>query len=458
MTDVIHDSAMEKALKDADDTDIVVLGDGVLGQTGPVFKKLFGDARGIVIADGNTWAAAGEPVVASLKAAGVDLTEPYIFPAHPAVYAGYDTVELVKGIIHDANAVACTIGSGSLNDIVKRASDELGLRCMTVCTAASMDGYAAYGSSITVDGFKTTLFCRAPQALIADLPTLAAAPKRCTATGFGDLVEKVPAGADWIVADELGIEPIDPDVWEMVQGALPQALSDPEGLVEVRREPLERLVEGLIMSGLAMQKYRISSRPASGAGHLFSHVWEMEHVGMDQEPPITHGLKVGLGTIASLALWGEVVDLDLTTLDVDAAVAAWRTPEEMEALVRANFVDPMVEPAVKQTMAKYVTREQLRERLELAKKVWPSIVERARRQIRPAAEIQAMLRTVGAFYHPSQLGIGRERFRQTYFRSRLIRSRYTMPDLLFEAGLFEEQVNRLFAPGGFWAERPWPAE
>ena len=144
-------------------------------------------------------------------------------------------------------------------------------------------------------------------------------------------------------------------MWDLVQGPLASAISDPEGLANGKPEAFNGLVEGLVMSGLAMQKYRISSRPASGAGHQFSHVWEMEHLGMDQEPPLTHGFKVGLGTISVLALWEKVLEHDFTTLDVDTAVAKWPTAEEMEAKVRANFTGDMLEPAVKQTMDKYLS-------------------------------------------------------------------------------------------------------
>lgn len=315
---------IDKALADCGDTDVVVMGRNVLEETGRVFKELFGDAKAIIIADENTWAVAGEQTKASLKGAGVETVEPMIFPGRPAVYACYENVEKIRDHMRDLDGViACSIGSGTLNDITKRASDELGRRYMNVCTAASMDGYAAFGASITENGFKHTMSCRAPQALIADLPTMAGAPQRCTATGLGDLIEKVPAGADWIVADELGIEPIDDEVWDLVQGPLTSAISDPEGLVNGKPEAFDGLIEGLVMSGLAMQKYRISSRPASGAGHQFSHLWEMEHLGMDQDPPLTHGFKVGLGTISVLALWERTLNHDFTALDVDAAVAKW---------------------------------------------------------------------------------------------------------------------------------------
>lgn len=450
MSDLIQDS-----LSEADDTDVVVMGHDVLGRTGKVFRDLFGDSQAIVIADENTWGVAGEQVTSSLRSAGVSLAETHVFPSHPQLYAGYENVEVVRQLLESSGAVACSIGSGTLNDLVKRASDELGRRYMNVCTAASMDGYAAYGASITVDGFKKTLTCRAPQALIADLPTMAAAPRICTASGLGDIIEKVPAGADWIVADALGVEPIDAHVWQMAQGALPRAISDPQGLVDGRPDAFVGLVEGLVMSGLAMQKYRISSRPASGMGHLFSHVWEMEHLGMDREPPLSHGLKVGLGAIASLALWEQVVALDLSSLDIDAAVASWRTAAETEAMVRANFTGKMVEPAVKQTLGKYLSPDELRARLELAQQQWPTMVEKARAQILPAARVEEILRTVGAIYHPSQVGLTEDRFRQTYFRCRMIRTRYTLADLLFEAGLLDTLVDKLFQHDGFWGQRPW---
>ena len=55
----------------------------------------------------------------------------------------------------------------------------------------------------------------------------AAAPAGMNASGYADLLAKLTAGADWIVADALGIEPIDPPSWQMVQANLRDWLSDP---------------------------------------------------------------------------------------------------------------------------------------------------------------------------------------------------------------------------------------
>ena len=433
-----------------------MIGKGVADQAGRVFIELFGDRRAIIVADGNTFAAMGGVVAESLREAGVEMIEPYLFPGSPTLYAGYSNIELLRDHLAPLDAVVVAIASGTLNDVAKRANGELGREYMVVGTAASMDGYAAYGASITKDGFKQTLSCPAPAGIVADLTVMAAAPTRLTATGYGDLIEKVPAGADWIISDELGIEAIDGNVWALVQGPLREALSDPAGLRAGDPDSTYGLAEGLIMSGLAMQAYQ-SSRPASGAGHQFSHLWEMEKLGMDQDPPLSHGFKVGLGTVAIASLFEVLLTKDLTTLDVDAAVAAWPTREEVEARVRAVHSGDVVEPAVTETLAKYVDAQELRARLKVIKEKWPVIAERVRAQLLPAADLKASLDTVGAVTHPSQIGVTMDRFRQTYSRAQMIRRRYTVLDLLVEANLLDECVDELFAEGGFWAESQPPA-
>lgn len=450
------DNLIATALESATDTRSIVIGKGVADQAGRVFTELFGDRRAIIVADGNTFAAMGGVVAESLREAGVEMIEPYLFPGSPTLYAGYSNIELLRDHLAPLDAVVVAIASGTLNDVAKCANGELGREYMVVGTAASMDGYAAYGASITKDGFKQTLSCPAPAGIVADLTVMAAAPTRLTATGYGDLIEKVPAGADWIISDELGIEAIDENVWALVQGPLREALSDPAGLRAGDPDSTYGLAEGLIMSGLAMQAYQ-SSRPASGAGHQFSHLWEMEKLGMDQDPPLSHGFKVGLGTVAIASLFEVLLTKDLTTLDVDAAVAAWPTREEMEARVRAVHSGDVVEPAVTETLAKYVDAQELRARLKVIKEKWPVIAERVRAQLLPAADLKASLDTVGAVTHPSQIGVTMDRFRQTYSRAQMIRRRYTVLDLLVEANLLDECVDELFAEGGFWAESQPPA-
>lgn len=443
------------ALDGATDTRQIVIGADVLNQTAAVFTDLFGrHSRAIVVADGNTYPAAGMRAEESLRAAGVATEDAYIFEGKPTLYADYAAVSRLRDHLAGLDAVAVCVGSGTLNDITKLASGELGREYMVVATAASQDGYAAFGASVTRDGFKITRTCPAPAGVVVDVRTLASAPALMTATGYGDLIEKLTGGADWIVAEALGVEPIDPRIWRLVQGPLREALADPDGLARGDLDAVGRLSEGLVMSGLAMQAHQ-SSRPASGSGHHFSHLWEMEGLGMDAEPPLSHGLKVGLGTVAISALYEVAFTRDLTDLDIDAAVAAWPSRSELEERVRSAMDTPVAQPAVDQTMAKYVPAPQLRERLESARRAWPDLLPRLRNQLVPAAQVQQWLTQVGAVSHPSQIGLDMQRFRDTYVRSNMIRSRYTMVDLLAEANLLGECVAELFEPSGFWGSQSW---
>ena len=180
----------------------------------------------------------------------------------------------------------------------------------------------------------------------------------------------------------------------------------------------------------------------------------MEGYGLDWEPPLSHGFKVGLGTIAVSALFERVLSKDLSSLvDIDGAVAAWPSWQETEAKVRRVVREDLQDRALTQTKAKYVGSAELRVRLERLVENWPRIHRRLREQLLSTAELQAKLDAVGAVSHPSQIMMPMDRLRATYDRARWIRSRYVLSDMLTEANLFDALVDELFAPGGYWAER-----
>jgi glycerol-1-phosphate dehydrogenase [NAD(P)+] len=440
------------ALAEATDTADVVVGPGALGSVAEVVGRGFDGRPVAVVADATTWRVAGEQVQRRLEAAGLGTETPYVFPPDTFVLADYGNVERLRDALGGHHAVPVAVGSGSLNDIVKRAAHEAGRPYLVVATAASMDGYTAFGAAITRDGYKQTMTCPAPRAVVADLKVLAGAPPDMTASGYGDLLGKVTAGADWLVADALGVEPVDLRAWELAQGPLREAIGRPGELAGGDRDALERLVEGLILSGLAMQAHA-SSRPASGAEHQFSHLWEMEGLGHDRRPPLSHGFKVGLGTVAIAALYERLLERDLAALDTEALRRAWPGPEEAEAAVRAAHTTPgLDEAAVAETMAKHADPDTLRRRLALLADRWPELRDRLRDQLLPAGRVRELLAAAGCPTRPSEIGLPAAAFRATYHRARMIRRRYTVLDLAAETGTFDELVEELFAPGGFWAD------
>ncbi|WP_064975669.1 sn-glycerol-1-phosphate dehydrogenase [Alistipes provencensis] len=440
---------VESALQRTTDTKALVIGVDTLPQTAEMFKRLFPAGRALVVADSNTWRVAGKEVHRILAEAGIAQDEPHIF-TDPKLYAEWTFVEELDGVLAATDAVPVAVGSGVINDLTKLCSHHNGRRYMVVGTAASMDGYTAYGASITKDGNKQTFDCPAPLGMVLDPSISAAAPAKMSASGYADLIAKIPAGADWMLADAVGADKMDDFAFGLVQEGLKEALCDPAGVHAGNVAKVEQLAEGLLLSGFAMQA-TLSSRPASGAEHQFSHLWDMEHLRFNGAS-VSHGFKVGIGTLASTAFLEMLLDAPVETLDVEKCVAAWKSWEETERDIRAVFDnDPeFVARGLKETRDKYVDQEGLREQLTRLKQAWPELRGRIRSQIIPFGEVHRRLELVGAPCEPEQIGVSRARFRASFEKIPYMRSRYTVIDVAFRCGWMEEWLDRLFGKGGVW--------
>jgi len=454
---------IEEALTTTTDTKACVIGPGAADAAAKMFGELFPDARkAIVIDDPRTRAVAGERVVAQLAKAGVAVVEHVINPDGSDFHATYEKVEEVREAINrergtgngERGTVPVAVGSGVINDLTKRACGELGLRYMVVGTAASMDGYTAYGASITKDGIKQTLECKAPLGCIVDSAVAAAAPKEMTASGYADLIAKVPAGADWIIADLIGSEAIHPLAWKLVQGPLRDALSNPAGCASGDEREVRKLCEGLVMSAFAMQAMG-SSRPASGTEHQVSHYWDMEDLSFEGRY-VSHGFKVGIGTLVSTATLEFLLEQDLSKLDVEAKVAAWWPSfDDVKATFPSVFPGrpAHVRRAELEFAKKFPTKEALRRELTVIRDNWGDLSAKIRAQLMPFDEVKESLKRVGAPSEPEEIGVTRARFRETFAGVPYMRARYFGADLVQRLGLMPALLDRLFGAGGVWDVR-----
>lgn len=419
-------------------TRVCLIGEGILPQIPQLVKETWpGDALPLrIVADGNTWKAAGERLQSLLKASGLAVDEPHLFPAEPPFHAEYSLVEKLRGPLSGHRPVA--VGSGTINDLVKRCAFELGIDGYLCCaTAPSVDGYTSAGAAITKDGLKQTLPCPAPLVIAADSMVLRTAPFPMTAAGYADLAAKVPAGGDWLIADALGITPVESVSWGMVQKNLRQWLEAPEALLLGRERPLANLFEGLCQTGFAMQHLK-DSRPASGAEHLYSHCWEMRDIRKDGVQP-SHGFKVAVGSLVTTALM-EAVYLQTSTdeLAARAAQAPFLTPGRRLAEI-TEFLGgtPFEENAKAVSLEKLPLGDDARKRRQALLDTHAELSKKLKTQLLPFEELRRRLKLLGCPVSLDDIGLPKSDLRKTTYAAGMIRNRYTILDVLTDLGLTE---------------------
>jgi glycerol-1-phosphate dehydrogenase [NAD(P)+] len=427
---------IDPAVARSESTHEVLIGKGTLREAGEMAVRLSDKKRCLVMADTAGFEAAGKTVLEVLRGSGFDASA-LVLPNVPLPKASVEEAEPFRSALaNDPGLLPVSVGSGVINDLVKYAAFRTEQRYITVATAASMDGYTSAGAPLATGGFKITIPTRAPMAMLADLDVLTAAPADMNGWGFGDLAGKMPAGGDWILADALGVEPIDADVWSLVQDHLRGWLSDPSGIANGTVDAVAGLFVGLTAVGFAME-FHGSSRPASGADHQIAHMWEMEGLAHKGEK-VSHGAAVAVGCMAAMALFDWLLEQEIGTLDIDAVVA--RSPDlaARTKRLRLDIADPRIaEKAESELAAKHAEPDLLRERLERLVSGWPGLRERLSSHLLRSAEMKALLDAAGAPALPHQIGITPEHLLRTMRAAGYIRRRYTILDLLSETGLSE---------------------
>lgn len=432
-----------KAVYNSTNVAEVLIGRGVLGQAGALYQRHF-SGPACLIADQNTWGAAGKAVAAALQSAGIPFRT-YVLPAKPRPKPSVELAEALQGILAQDQSTPVSIGAGVMNDIVKYAAFQLGRPYLCIATACSMDGYTSAGAPLSDKGFKKTIQCKPALAVLADLDVLCAAPPEMTGWGYGDLAGKVPAGGDWIIADQLGIEAIDDVAWPLVQNGLNRWLGQPKLIHAADPLAIEGLFTGLTLVGLAMEAHG-SSRPASGADHQIAHLWEMADLQLNGER-VSHGACVAVGCVATLRLYDWLLGQNLRLLNPAAIVAAAPDMRQKEADILAAFGSGEIAArATEETRAKHIEPAAHRARLDHLQEIWPPLRRVLRGRLTEAPTMVAMLHQAGSPAEAFEIGVDRAMLRHSILNARYLRSRYTLLDLLDETGLLQAALQATLPP------------
>lgn len=180
----------------------------------------------------------------------------------------------------------------------------------------------------------------------------------------------------------------------------------------------------------------------------------MEAIEAEDGSHASHGFKVGIGSIAVAGLYEQLFACDLEHLDASTLIKTWPVKEDLEGILDKVFSKPqMVDSALKESQAKYLSPNKLSRRLDLLREKWPGLKIQLQKQLVPAGELQKMLNMAGCPTQPEQIGLTRQQLKESYFLARVIRKRYTVLDMAAEAGFLAPCVDKLFAIDGFWQHK-----
>lgn len=247
----------------------------------------------LLVADGNTFAAAGDKTLTALE--GKKITK-VIFSGDELLIPDEKAIDAVTEKLGNCKVIV-GIGSGVIQDLCKYVSFKNKIPYMVVATAPSMDGYASTGAAMILGGMKVTVPAGVPKAILADTQVLKNAPMDMIKAGYGDIVGKFSALNDWKLSHAVNDEYLCEYIYDLTMEMTKKTLGLADGLLKRDEKAVEVLMEALVVVGIAMS-FAGSSRPASGSEHHLSHFFEITGI-LNNEDYFTHGIDVAYSTVVT---------------------------------------------------------------------------------------------------------------------------------------------------------------
>jgi len=316
---------------------------GAINRLEGIVRSLELDNRGCVVCDTNTrpYARRAAQVLAVHLLDGKSIVELNANGLH----ADEKATAALSAALPDNTGWLLAVGSGTIHDTTRYIANQRGIPFVSFPTAATVDGFVSTVSAMTWHGFKTTLPGVSPLAVVADTDIFAAAPYHLTAAGIGDVLGKYTSLCDWEIGHLVTGEDFCPRIAAITRAAADNVRDNLAAIRAGSPEDLEKLMFALLLSGIGIQMWG-TSRPASGAEHHLSHLWEMEI--LNPRLDALHGEKVGVGLGLALTEYKRVAALpeirmksDYTGLPLDLIEEKFGrlSPE----VVKENTPDPLAE-------------------------------------------------------------------------------------------------------------------
>ncbi len=415
-------------------TSKIVVEKGAINKLPQILESLNANSA-FIIADKNTFSAAGEKVIDILEKSKIK-TKKYIF-SNDVLEPDETNVGLAVMNFDPSFDVVIGVGSGVINDISKIVANVSGKKYIIVGTAPSMDGYASATSSMTMQGLKISLNSKCADVIVGDIDILSNAPIKMMISGLGDMLAKYVSICEWRISNLINEEYYCEDIAQLVRDSLKKCVDNAEGLLKRDNNAVKAVFEGLIICGAAM-KFAEVSRPASGIEHYLSHIWDMR--GVEFGLPVEfHGLQCSVGTLIAVELYEKIKTIKPNKQKALSYAEAFDFSFWSDTL--REFLGKGAESmiALEEKEGKY-NLEKHKKRLDVIIEKWDDILKIINEELPPLPHLYALFDKVGLPKTMEDIKIDKEILPMTFKSAKDIRDKYVLPRLCWDLGIIDEII------------------
>ncbi len=427
------DCGLQHGVPDMD----IYIGSGILGQLPAYLGRRNLGTHVVVITDNIVHDIAGRAVVDLLRQAGyavklclLEREEP-LLPNEAALGEVLLTMDT-------ATEFFVSVGSGTLTDIARCVASCTGKPFVSVGTAASMDGYTSVIAPLLHGNQKVNKPAGYPEVLVCDIEIMKTAPPAMMISGFGDVVGKYIAKADWILGRIVNGETYCPACVSIIDDAVGHCVAAIDEIRQGTEAGVQRLIEGLVMAGLTVLIIG-HTRAVASMEHNMGHYWEMLKLQRGEDHP-SHGTAVGVATGYVLRFYEQFLSADLKDVDLAAIQEQRWTAAQREQAVMQAYGQAVGRKLLDQEDNGLISWDEQLRRIRVLQENMDRI--RAEIAFLPSlAELMAMYERLGAPKTAAEIGIERDLLTNSLLYGKDYRNRYSVFNAAWELGCLDEWVQ-----------------
>lgn len=403
---------------------IIEIAESLDGREAELVRAATLEGKIAIVADENTWDAAGSRIARNLKKEGIVPTE-IVIEGRPK--ANLFFVDVLSQHLDDCQSVIA-VGSGTINDLVKyvTAQDQRGY-CV-FGTAASMDGYTSTTASISLrSGLKKSLPAQIPKGVFLDIDVIASAPPFLAAAGYGDCMCNSVARIDWWMSHRL----------------LGTSFSlDPYLIAETENSVFQKIAPGIAAGDMMSVGYLVRSLVLSGIGVAFTGT---SHHGSMGEHQISHYIDCFAGHRHPGSLHGEQVGVASLSM---SRIQQWFLKQSTPPVLRPTKINPddmarrmgsdIAEQCIQEYRAKALNEDGAEQMNQKLAEIWSELRDECLEIVETTEAMTKNLNLAGGATTAVELGVPVEFYREAVRHGHEIRNRFSFVDLACDAGLLDE--------------------